>query len=67
MDPVDHVTHGKDFQYNFSVKNARIISNIMSFLKYGTTYTKTKWVLFAWGNAGNSVWQETGKWTVDCK
>lgn len=45
-DHLDHVTCGKDFQYNFSVKNAKIISNMRSFLKFGVTYTKTKGILF---------------------
>lgn len=67
-DHVDHVTHGKDFQYNSSVKKAKIISNVRSFLKDGVTYTKTKWILFTWRNAGNSVWQDiNGIWKVDYK
>lgn len=49
-DHVDHVTHGKDFQCNSSVENAKRLSNMGSFLKNGVTYTKTKWILFTWRN-----------------
>lgn len=59
-DPVDHVTHGKDFQCNSSVENAKRLSNMGSFLKNGVTYTKTKWILFTWRNQQGKTLVEYG-------